>query len=140
MKPSPNAPHAHTSAVQAGTKAVHYGNSTCTVISEMLSRIGDKWSVLVVTQLGTGTLRFSELKKRIGSISQKMLTATLRNRERDGFVARRVLPTRPPAVEYELTQLGHCLLVPVRNLADWTIANHARIEAARAAYDARPPA
>ncbi|GHF44069.1 winged helix-turn-helix transcriptional regulator [Seohaeicola zhoushanensis] len=105
----------------------------------MLSRIGDKWSVLVVSYLGPGPMRFNELKKGIGGISQKMLTATLRNLERDGFVSRTVIPTRPVSVEYELTQLGHCLLVPVQALAQWTIANIARIDAARAAYDARPP-
>ena len=106
-------------------------------MSDILSRIGDKWSVLVVSYLGTGPMRFNEMRQEIGNISQKMLTATLRNLERDGFVRRTVLPTRPPAVEYELTQLGHCLLVPVRDLARWTIDNIARIEAAREEYDSR---
>lgn len=140
MKPAQNAIHLHTAPVRDGTAAqddLHFGDSKCTVVSDMLSRIGDKWSVLVVSYLGRGPMRFNELKKTIGAISQKMLTTTLRNLERDGFVTRTVIPTRPVSVEYELTQLGHCLLVPVQALAEWTISNIARIDAARAAYDAR---
>ncbi|MBW8638562.1 helix-turn-helix transcriptional regulator [Hoeflea sp. WL0058] len=101
----------------------------------MLSRVGDKWTVMVVTFLGTESLRFSELKRRIGSISQKMLTTTLRNLERDGFVNRTVEPTSPPSVRYELTELGHDLLEPVSRLADWTRENTRRIEEARSHYD-----
>ncbi len=107
----------------------------CTYISQMLSRVGDKWTVLVVSYLGEGRMRFSELQRRIGGISQKMLTATLRNLERDGFVSRTVDPTSPPRVSYELTGLGHELLVPVTGLAEWTRANIGRIEAARRAFD-----
>lgn len=109
----------------------------CRHISEMLSRVGDKWSVLVVSYLGAGRLRFSELSRRIGGISQKMLTTTLRNLERDGFVTRTVTPTSPPRVDYELTDLGRDLLVPVAGLADWTRANRQRIEAARLRFDGR---
>ncbi|WP_202076248.1 winged helix-turn-helix transcriptional regulator [Pseudooceanicola pacificus] len=106
-------------------------------VSGMLQRIGDKWTVLVVSYLGEGPMRFNELRKGIGNISQKMLTTTLRNLERDGMVTRTVTPTRPPAVEYELTEIGHCLLVPVSGLARWALENLERIEAARAEYDAR---
>ena len=113
------------------------GEGNCAAVSEILSRLGDKWSVLVVAYLGDGPMRFNELRRGIGNISQKMLTSTLRNLERDGMVSRTVTPTRPPQVEYALTELGHCLLVPVIGLARWTLDNHARIEAARAAYDAR---
>ncbi len=109
----------------------------CRHISEVLSRVGDKWSMLIVTYLGDQTLRFSDLRRRIGGISQKMLTTTLRNLERDGFVQRTVYPTIPPKVEYRLTALGKELLVPMRGLADWTRANVARIEAARTQFDAR---
>lgn len=114
-----------------------HGHDTedCRHISEMLSRVGDKWTVLVVTYLGAGEQRFSELGRRVGGISQKMLTTTLRNLERDGFVSRRVEPTSPPRVSYTLTDLGHELLVPVAGLADWTRTNIARIEAARARFD-----
>ena len=84
-------------------------------------------------------LHFSELQRRIGGISQKMLTATLRNLERDGFVSRTVEPTSPPRVSYELTGLGHELLVPVTGLAEWTRANIGRIEAARRTFDRSQP-
>lgn len=107
----------------------------CRAISEMLSRIGDKWSVLVVTYLGEGSLRFSELRRQIGSISQKMLTVTLRNLERDGFLTRTIYPTSPPAVEYELTDLGRELLVPVQGMADWARANMHRINESRERFD-----
>jgi DNA-binding HxlR family transcriptional regulator len=107
----------------------------CRHISEMLSRVGDKWSVLVVSYLGEGSLRFSELSRQIGGISQKMLTTTLRNLERDGFVTRTVTPTSPPRVDYELTGLGRDLLVPVAGLANWTRANRERIESARQRFD-----
>ena len=107
----------------------------CQQISQMLSRVGDKWSMLVVTYLGEEGMRFSELRRGIGNISQKMLTTSLRNLERDGFVKRTVLPTSPPRVDYELTDLGRELLVPVAGLADWTRENVHRIETARKEYD-----
>lgn len=107
----------------------------CQQISQMLSRVGDKWSMLVVTCLGEEGMRFSELRRGIGNISQKMLTTSLRNLERDGFVKRTVLPTSPPRVDYELTDLGRELLVPVAGLADWTRENVHRIETARKEYD-----
>ena len=109
----------------------------CERISELLSRVGDKWTVLVVQVLGGGSLRFNALKREIGDISQKMLSATLRGLERDGFVTRTVTPTTPPQVEYALTDLGRGLLGPVCALARWTMENADRIEAARAAYAAR---
>lgn len=109
----------------------------CRPVSELLSRIGDKWSVLVVSLLGKGPLRFSALRRRIDGISQKMLTATLRSLERDGFVTRTVFPTTPPQVEYELTALGRDLLCPVGALADWARANQARVDEARNKFDRR---
>lgn len=109
----------------------------CRYISELLSRVGDKWSVLIVSNLGNGGLRFSDLRRRIGGISQKMLTASLRNLERDGFVKRTVHDTRPPQVDYELTDLGHALLVPVSGLVEWTRTNQHRISAARRVFDSR---
>ena len=107
----------------------------CRPISEILSRVGDKWSVLVIAMLGDGSLRFGELKKRIGGISQKMLTSTLRGLERDGFVTRTVYPTIPPRVDYELTRLGRDLLVPVKALTAWAQENQARVEVARLRFD-----
>lgn len=118
-------------------KEFHGADRSCIAVSSMLQRIGDKWTVLVVSYLGNGPMRFNELRKGIGNISQKMLTTTLRNLERDGMVTRTVTPTRPPSVEYELTQIGHCLLVPVSSLARWALENLERIESARAEYDAK---
>jgi DNA-binding HxlR family transcriptional regulator len=107
----------------------------CRPISELLARIGDKWSVLVVWLLGGGTLRFSELRRKVDGISQKMLTTTLRSLERDGFVTRTVYPTVPPRVEYALTELGRDLLEPVGALAEWARSNQARVDAAREKFD-----
>ena len=94
-------------------------NPVCRTISTLLSRIGDKWTVLVVSTLGEGSKRFNELRREIPSVSQRMLTLTLRNLERDGIVSRVVTPTIPPRVDYALTDLGHSLLTPVTALSDW---------------------
>jgi len=99
--------------------------------------VGDKWTVLVVSMLGDGPMRFNELRHAIGGISQKMLTTTLRRLERDGFVTRTVFPTIPPRVDYELTGLGRELLVPVTALGDWARANIDRINGARDRFDAK---
>jgi DNA-binding HxlR family transcriptional regulator len=107
----------------------------CRAVSDVLQRIGDKWSILVVSRLGHGPMRFSELRTVIGGISQKMLTTTLRILERDGFVTRTAFATIPPRVDYELTDLGRELLVPVNALGDWARDNIARINAARARFD-----
>jgi DNA-binding HxlR family transcriptional regulator len=109
-------------------------------VSEILARVGDKWTVLVVSLLGGGPMRFSELRRTIDGISQKMLTTTLRGLERDGFCTRKVFPTVPPRVEYELTELGRDLLVPVKALAAWAVANRERVDAARRRFDARKAA
>ena len=109
----------------------------CRAVSEVLDRIGDKWSVLVVIMLGDGRLRFNELRKAIGSISQRMLTLTLRGLERDGLVTRTVYPTTPPRVEYELTDLGRSLLGPVNALGAWARLNRSLIQQARARFDGR---
>ena len=111
--------------------------SVCGAISDMLARIGDKWSLLIVTTLGEGPLRFNELRRHIEDISQKMLSSTLKVLERDGLVSRRVIASVPPQVDYSLTDLGRELLGPVSALAEWTAANTPRIMAARAEYDAR---
>ncbi|MFO1141972.1 MAG: helix-turn-helix domain-containing protein [Amaricoccus sp.] len=109
----------------------------CEQISALLSRVGDKWTVLVVGSLGRGPMRFNALRRTVGDISQKMLSTTLRSLERDGFITRTVTPSNPPQVEYALTDLGRGLLEPVRALAEWTLANAERIEAARRDYAAR---
>jgi DNA-binding HxlR family transcriptional regulator len=107
----------------------------CRAISDVLARVGDKWSVLVVSQLGKGPKRFNELKREVGSISQRMLTLTVRALERDGLITRTVYPTIPPRVEYALTPLGRDLLQPISALAGWAIRNQPKIEKARASYD-----
>ena len=107
----------------------------CRRVSGLLSRIGDKWSVLVVMLLGQETRRFNELRREIGGVSQKMLSSTLRGLERDGFVSRTVHPTVPPRVDYALTDLGRELLVPVAALGQWAMANTDRIDDARRRYD-----
>ncbi|MFC3643695.1 winged helix-turn-helix transcriptional regulator [Aquibium oceanicum] len=108
----------------------------CRAVSDVLQRVGDKWTVLVVSKLGGGPLRFNELRNTIGGISQKMLTTTLRGLERDGFVTRTVFPTIPPRVDYELTDLGRELLVPVQALGDWALKNIDRVNASRERFDA----
>ena len=122
---------------QTPRRQEHADRETCDTISDMLDRIGDKWTLLVVSTLGDGSLRFNELPRLIGDISQKMLSSTVKALERDGMVSRTVLSSVPPQVEYELTDLGRELLVPVLALAEWTKQYSPRILAARAAYDAR---
>ncbi len=107
----------------------------CRAVSEVLSRVGDKWTVLVVSTLGDGPKRFNELRKALGSISQRMLTLTLRALERDGLVTRMVFPTIPPRVDYELTKLGRSLLEPVSELGAWARRNRAAIVDARRKFD-----
>lgn len=108
----------------------------CRAIGELLGRVGDKWTVLVVSTLGEGPKRFNELRRALGSISQRMLTLTLRGLERDGLVTRTVFPTVPPRVDYELTRLGRSLLDPVNGLSLWARKHRAAIAEARRKFDA----
>ena len=107
------------------------------LVTEVIGRVADKWTMLVVRMLGQGPRRFNALRREVGEISQKMLASTLRDLEENGFVSRVVVPTKPPQVEYALTDLGRDLLVPVSTFAEWVIANSSRIEEARAAYAVR---
>src|SRR6266849_661838 len=107
----------------------------CRAVSEILARVGDKWTVLVVGVLGDGPKRFSEIRRALGSISQRMLTLTLRGLERDGLVTRTVFPTIPPRVDYELTKLGRSLLKPVNGLGLWARQNRGAIADARRRFD-----
>ena len=126
---------------QEGTKVIP-GNlhvpEDCRAVSEVLSRVGDKWTILVVGELGQGPRRFNEIRRALGSISQRMLTLTLRGLERDGLVTRTVFPTIPPKVEYELTRLGRSLLEPVSGIGLWARQNRAAIAQARQRFDAVP--
>lgn len=110
--------------------------ATCE-IRDLLDRLADKWSLLVVELLGEGRLRFGELHRAVDGISQRMLTLTLRNLERDGLVSRTVYPVVPPRVDYELTPLGRSLLTIIDPLVAWTREHHADITAARSVFDAR---
>ena len=111
-------------------------NPVCRTIITLLSRIGDKWTALVVQTLGDGSKRFNELRREIPSVSQRMLTLTLRNLERDGIVSRTVTPTIPPRVDYALTELGYSLLKPVNALSQWALDNIEAIHGAHTRFDA----
>src|ERR671917_2573673 len=124
--------------LQEGTKMIPgtlHVPEDCRAISQVLARVGDKWTVLVVSNLGDGPKRFNELRKALGSISQRMLTLTLRGLERDGLVTRTVYPTIPPRVDYQLTGLGCSLLRTVRGLGEWAIQNRDEILEARRRFD-----
>ena len=107
----------------------------CGSMADILNRIGDKWSVMVVGHLTKKTMRFNELRHAIGGISQRMLTLTLRNLERDGLVTRTVFPEIPPRVEYKLTELGRTLTNPLDMLWIWAAKHGGDVHAAREAYD-----
>lgn len=109
---------------------------SCTPVREILSRVGDKWSILIIMLLSEGPCRFNALKRSIEGLSQRMLTLTLRNLERDGLVTRTVYPTVPPSVEYALTSLGQSLCAPVIALGRWAQDNNAQIDDARRRFDA----
>jgi DNA-binding HxlR family transcriptional regulator len=107
-------------------------------VRDVLDCIGDRWSLLALITLAPGTLRFTEVKRAIGDISQRMLAQTLRQLEQDGYVARKVYPVVPPKVEYRLTSLGESLLKRIEPLVEWAEANHNQVKKARKAYV--PPA
>lgn len=110
-------------------------HTECIAVREVLSRVGDKWSVLIVVLLGEGPQRFNDLRRNIEGISQRMLTLTLRGLERDGLVTRTVFPTVPPSVEYSLTRLGRTLLEPLCALAQWVRKSREQIQSARDRFD-----
>ena len=105
-------------------------------IRDVLDRVGQKWTLLILINLEAAPQRFSAMQRQVGDISKRMLTQTLRDLERDGMIARTVYPTKPPAVEYALTDLGRSALHPIAALSTWAEENHAAIRAARASFDA----
>jgi DNA-binding HxlR family transcriptional regulator len=129
--------HIDVAAAQAVSPPGHLPGA-CQAVSSILSRVGDKWTVLTVMMLADGPRRFNELKRMIGGVSQRMLTLTLRGLERDGLVTRTIYPTIPPRVDYELTALGHSLRQPIEALGEWAFAHIPVVEKARADFDARP--
>jgi DNA-binding HxlR family transcriptional regulator len=114
-------------------------HNDCRAISDVLARVGDKWTVMVVGLLSDGPMRFNELRRTIDGISQRMLTLTLRGLERDGLVTRTVFPTIPPRVDYELTELGQTLIGPLKSLFAWATSNRPMIAAAQQAFDKATP-
>src|ERR1700689_2616883 len=106
-------------------------------VRQILNRVGDKWSILVIAMLDQGTRRFTELRREMEGISQRMLALTRRQLERDGLVQRTVYPVVPPKVEYRLTDLGSTLLESVRGLVSWAMEHRGQVAAARFEYDAR---
>ena len=125
--------HTNVPAAPAGPHA----DGNCRAVASVLARVGDKWSVFVIMMLIDGPLRFNELRRMIGGISQRMLTLTLRGLERDGLVTRTVFPTIPPRVDYELTDLGRGLAEPVQALGQWAFEHLPEIQGARTNFDAR---
>jgi DNA-binding HxlR family transcriptional regulator len=114
-----------------------HGSQECVSINEVLTRVGDKWSLQIISRLGERTLRHTELKRSVEGISQRMLTLTLRQLERDGLVRRTVYPTVPPKVEYTLSDFGRTILIPVTELANWALTYRLDIQSAREAFDRR---
>jgi DNA-binding HxlR family transcriptional regulator len=114
-------------------------HADCRAMGQVLDRIGDKWTIMAVGALSHGPMRFNALLRRIGGVSHRMLTLTLRGLERDGLVKRTAYPTIPPRVDYELTPLGHSLIAPLAALAQWGQDHRPEIERARAAFDQRAP-
>ncbi|MDJ0629279.1 MAG: helix-turn-helix domain-containing protein [Rhodobacter sp.] len=119
-----------------GPGGIEYDPNICPV-RHVLDGVGDKWTILVITGLKPGSQRFSELKRAIPDISQRMLTQTLRKLERDGYVTRDVTPSIPPRVDYELTDLGRSLLGALEPLAAWALDARDAVARSRALYDAR---
>jgi DNA-binding HxlR family transcriptional regulator len=112
-------------------------HAPCKAVVETLARIGDKWTVMVVGALSKGPIRYNEIGRRVEGISQRMLTLTLKGLEQDGLVTRTMYPTIPPRVDYELTELGRKLIVPLRALSAWARANRPAMLAAREAFRRR---
>ena len=115
------------------------GHRNPMAVRQLLTKVGDKWSIFLVLSLSLlgGRARFSELERAIPGISQRMLSSTLRNLERDGLVTREVFPEVPPRVEYEITDLGKSLLVPMQSLVDWVKMHWDQVEEAQSRFDQR---
>ncbi len=130
LKPQSSAPSAPARNVDL--RGLDFGNCP---VRDMLNQIGGKWSTLLIDALSQRPYRFGELRRMIPDISQRMLTQTLRELQRDGYIEREVFPTKPPSVEYRMTDLGRALYEPLSQLLNWAEANHAAVKAARERYD-----
>ena len=125
------------SGTHRSVRNVDASHADCQASAEILDRIGDKWTVMVVVALEQGPLRYNEIRRVVDGISQRMLTLTLKGLERDGLVNRTMYPTIPPRVDYELTDLGRKLMVPLRSLYDWAVKHRAAMLAARRKFAER---
>ena len=125
------------SGTHTSVRKVDASNADCQASAEILDRIGDKWTVLVVVVLEQGPLRYNEIRRVVDGISQRMLTLTLKGLERDGLVNRTMYPTIPPRVDYELTELGRKLMVPLQSLHDWAVKHRPAMLAARKKFVAK---
>ena len=119
------------SGTHKSVRKIDTSHDNCQAVAETLDRIGDKWTVLVVGALEQGPLRYNEIRRVVDGISQRMLTLTLKGLERDGLVNRTMYPTIPPRVDYELTELGRKLMVPLQSLHDWAVKHRPAMLAAR---------
>jgi len=126
--------HSNVTVTRSGEEG--FVSHACRRITPVLNRVGDKWSMQIVMALSYGSRRFSELKRELDGISQRMLTLSLRGLERDGLVTRTVTPTIPPRVDYELTELGLSLKIPVKALGQWASDHIDCIRAAQVRFDA----
>ncbi|WP_406196931.1 helix-turn-helix transcriptional regulator [Kitasatospora sp. NBC_01560] len=127
----------HCTGTEDGYDVLQWDSREDCEVRQILDRIADKWSLLVISLLDHRSLRFTELRRAIDGVSQRMLTVTLRQLERDGLVSRTVHPVVPPRVDYALTPLGRTLHATIQSLVHWTESHQREIAAARAAYDAR---
>jgi DNA-binding HxlR family transcriptional regulator len=118
-------------------RVIDASHADCHALAETLARIGDKWTVMVVGTLQDGPLRYNEIHRIVDGISQRMLTLTLKGLEQDGLVTRTMFPTIPPRVDYELTELGRKLIVPLQGLYDWAVEHRADMLAARGRFAER---
>jgi DNA-binding HxlR family transcriptional regulator len=125
------------SGTHTSVRRIDTSHENCQAVAETLDRIGDKWTVLVVGALEQGPLRYNEIRRTIDGISQRMLTLTLKQLECDGLVNRTMYPTIPPRVDYELTELGRSLMVPLRSLYEWAVTHRPVMLAARKKFAER---
>jgi DNA-binding HxlR family transcriptional regulator len=124
----------HSFVPPAAEAATH---EDCRAIGDTLARIGDKWTVMVIGALSRGPIRYSQIRRLVDGISQRMLTLTLKSLERDGLITRTVYPTNPPQVDYALTERGATLIGPLHALWTWALANRSAIEDSRHDFDRR---
>ncbi|WNV11791.1 helix-turn-helix domain-containing protein [Tardiphaga sp. 709] len=129
-----------TQSVSMRTKLESYrascgGNLANCPVREVMANLSGKWASLLLLLLAEQPLRFGELRRLVPDISQRMLTQTLRDLQRDGYVRREVFPTTPPSVEYSLTDLGRSMFEPLRGLLQWAEGNHTAVRTARTSYD-----